>query len=53
MEMLEGESLASRLTRGPIAVPQAIWIALSSLGALGALHQGGMMHRDLKPSNIF
>lgn len=53
MEFLEGESLASRLARGPIPLPEAVTIALAMLSALEALHGHGLMHRDLKPSNIF
>ena len=53
MEFLEGESLASRLTRGAITLDEAVAIALATLSALEALHGAGVMHRDLKPSNIF
>ena len=53
MELLEGESLAARLARGPVPLGEAVKIELSTLSALEALHQRGLMHRDLKPSNIF
>jgi serine/threonine protein kinase/tetratricopeptide (TPR) repeat protein len=53
MELLEGESLASRLARGPLALGDAASIALAMLSALEAVHGHGLMHRDLKPSNIF
>lgn len=53
MEFLEGESLASRLTRGPVPLDESVAIALATLSALEALHTAGVMHRDLKPSNIF
>ena len=53
MEHLEGESLASRLTRGPISLNEAIPMLVAVLSALDALHRRGLMHRDLKPSNIF
>jgi len=53
MELLEGESLADRLRRGPMTVAEAIPIALSILAALAALHERGLIHRDLKPSNVF
>src|SRR5687768_12340914 len=52
MELLEGESLASRLEE-PLALKEAVAIALSVLSALDALHTHGLIHRDLKPSNIF
>ncbi len=53
MELLQGESLASRLTRGPMLVPEAVQIVLSVLAALAALHRSSVVHRDLKPSNVF
>jgi serine/threonine protein kinase/tetratricopeptide (TPR) repeat protein len=53
MEYLDGESLGSRLSRGPIALRDAVPITLATLSALEALHSRGLMHRDLKPSNIF
>ena len=53
MELLEGESLADRVARGPLAVAEAGEIALAVLDALAPLHQRGVLHRDLKPSNVF
>jgi serine/threonine protein kinase len=53
MELLEGEPLSERLTRGPLPAGDTIQIALAVLSALAALHQKGIVHRDLKPSNIF
>jgi len=53
MELLEGESLATRVSRGPLPLPEAAPIALGVLEALEALHTRGFIHRDLKPSNIF
>jgi len=53
MELLEGESLADCLRRGPLSVSRAVPIALSMLAALSALHARGIVHRDLKPSNVF
>lgn len=53
MELLEGESLADRLLRGPVPPAEAGRIALGLLGALEALHTRGLVHRDLKPSNVF
>ena len=53
MELLEGESLADRLRRGPMTVAEAIPTALGILAALSALHARGLIHRDLKPSNVF
>jgi serine/threonine protein kinase/tetratricopeptide (TPR) repeat protein len=53
MELLQGESLAARLVRGPVPLDEAVSIELAVLSALDALHGHGLMHRDLKPSNIF
>jgi serine/threonine protein kinase/tetratricopeptide (TPR) repeat protein len=53
MELLQGESLASRIARGALPPREAVAIALEMLSALEALHTAGVMHRDLKPSNIF
>lgn len=53
MEMLEGESLATVIGRGPLAVDEALTAILGVLAALEALHRCGIVHRDLKPSNVF
>ncbi|MBZ5611367.1 MAG: protein kinase [Acidobacteriia bacterium] len=53
MELLEGESLAARLARGPLALAEAVQVSLGILAALSALHRAQILHRDLKPSNIF
>ncbi|HLN59722.1 MAG TPA: serine/threonine-protein kinase, partial [Thermoanaerobaculia bacterium] len=53
MELLEGESLAQRLKRGPMSVEEAGSLARGILAALQALHDAGTLHRDLKPSNVF
>jgi non-specific serine/threonine protein kinase len=53
MELLEGESLAERLRRGPLTVSETVPIGLGALAALQALHARGIVHRDLKPSNVF
>jgi len=53
MELLDGKSLAERLTEGPIPVPEAATTQLAVLSALGALHRRGIVHRDLKPTNVF
>jgi serine/threonine protein kinase len=53
MELLQGEALASRLTRGTMPPAEAVTVALGMLGGLGALHRESIVHRDLKPSNIF
>jgi serine/threonine protein kinase/tetratricopeptide (TPR) repeat protein len=53
MELLEGETLADRLRRGPLSTSAAVPIGLGMLAALSALHGRGIIHRDLKPSNVF
>ncbi len=53
MELLEGESLAERLGRGPVNTSEAVSIGREMLAALSALHARGFVHRDLKPSNVF
>ncbi len=53
MEYLDGETLASRLARGPMPVDDALAIASEIAGALEAAHRQGVVHRDLKPGNVF
>ena len=53
MELLEGEPLTERLSRGALSVAEAVPIAAEMLAALGAIHARGIVHRDLKPSNVF
>jgi eukaryotic-like serine/threonine-protein kinase len=53
MELLDGESLATRLQRGPVPLEEAVDITLEVLDAVDVLHRRGIVHRDLKPSNIF
>ena len=53
MELLEGESLADRITRRVLSVDDVMLLLLPIIEALGALHAVGIIHRDLKPDNIF
>jgi Tol biopolymer transport system component len=52
LELVEGETLADRLTRGPLPLSDALPIACQIADALDAAHQKGIVHRDLKPGNI-
>src|SRR5262249_8019979 len=52
MELVEGEDLAQRLTRGAIPLDEALPIAKQIAEALEAAHEQGIIHRDLKPANI-
>jgi eukaryotic-like serine/threonine-protein kinase len=53
MESLHGETLASRLARGPMPTDQALDVALQIASALDSAHRAGIVHRDLKPANVF
>jgi len=52
MELVPGEDLAERLTRGPLAIDETIEIARQVAAALEQAHEAGIIHRDLKPANI-
>jgi serine/threonine protein kinase len=52
MELVEGETLAERIARGPIPMDDALPIARQIAEALETAHDSGIVHRDLKPANI-
>ncbi len=52
LELVEDETLADRLKRGPIPVEEALKLALQIAEALEAAHEKSVIHRDLKPANI-
>jgi eukaryotic-like serine/threonine-protein kinase len=52
MEYLDGETLAQRLLRGPLALEQVLQHAMQIADALDKAHRKGITHRDLKPGNI-
>ncbi|HET6332036.1 MAG TPA: protein kinase [Polyangiales bacterium] len=53
MELLEGETLAERLDRGPLGGGEAPRLIKELLAALRFVHERGLVHRDVKPSNVF
>ena len=52
MEFVEGETLASRLERGPLKLDDGLRLAMQVATALDGAHRAGIVHRDLKPGNI-
>jgi len=52
MELVEGDDLSQRISRGAIPIDEALPIAKQIADALEAAHEQGIVHRDLKPANI-
>jgi serine/threonine protein kinase/Tol biopolymer transport system component len=52
LEYLEGQTLATRLGRGPLKLAEALKIASEIADALATAHRAGIVHRDLKPANV-
>ena len=52
IEYLEGQTLADRLIRGPLPVPEVLRYAVEIADALDHAHRRGLVHRDLKPANV-
>jgi eukaryotic-like serine/threonine-protein kinase len=53
MARYEGETLASRIERGPLAIAEATGILAQIADALARAHASGVVHRDLKPANVY
>jgi serine/threonine protein kinase/formylglycine-generating enzyme required for sulfatase activity/dienelactone hydrolase len=52
LEYVPGETLAERITKGPLKLQEALTIALQIAEAVAAAHEHNVIHRDLKPGNI-
>ncbi len=52
LEYVPGDTLAERLRKGPLPIPETLQIALQIADALESAHQQRIVHRDLKPANI-
>jgi eukaryotic-like serine/threonine-protein kinase len=52
MELLEGETLSARLTKGALPLEQALRYGIEIADALNMAHRQGIVHRDLKPANV-
>ena len=52
MEYLEGETLATRLMKGPLPLEQVLQYAIEIADALDKAHRKGITYRDLKPGNV-
>ena len=52
LELVEGETLAARLSRGALPMREALALCVHVAAAIEAAHERGIVHRDLKPGNV-
>jgi tetratricopeptide (TPR) repeat protein len=52
MEWIDGETLAARLSRGPLSLQETLALTTALASALATAHAAGIVHRDIKPSNV-
>ena len=52
LELVDGQTLAERVARGPLSIADVLLVGAQIAGALEAAHEKGIIHRDLKPANI-
>ena len=52
MELVPGETLAQRISKGAVPIREGIAVACQIIEALEAAHEKGIVHRDLKPANV-
>jgi tetratricopeptide (TPR) repeat protein/tRNA A-37 threonylcarbamoyl transferase component Bud32 len=51
-ELVQGETLAASIARGPLPIGEVVRFGAQMAEALGEAHDGGIVHRDVKPSNL-